>query len=90
MSSYEGLAASYDALTTDVGYEKRAGFLEKLKRQRLAAASLRLLAEPFYKLDMMIGDRRVENIGLVFLGVLDFVEQVPHLLFYTASRCDLP
>ena len=27
MSSYEGLAASYDALTTDVGYEKRGGFL---------------------------------------------------------------
>ena len=26
MSSYEGLAASYDALTTDVGYEKRATF----------------------------------------------------------------
>ena len=25
MSSYEGLAASYDALTTDVGYEKLSG-----------------------------------------------------------------
>ena len=33
MSSYEGLAASYDALTTDVGYEKRADFLEKLFRR---------------------------------------------------------
>ena len=30
MSCYEALASSYDALTEDVGYEKRADFLEKL------------------------------------------------------------
>ena len=30
MSSYEALAGSYDALTGDVGYEKRADYLEKL------------------------------------------------------------
>ena len=29
MSCYEALASSYDALTEDVGYEKRADFLEK-------------------------------------------------------------
>ena len=28
MSCYEALAGSYDALTTDVDYEKRADFLE--------------------------------------------------------------
>ena len=30
MSAYDILAGSYDALTRDVGYEKRADFLEKL------------------------------------------------------------
>ena len=30
MSSYHALAGTYDALTGDVGYEKRADFLEKL------------------------------------------------------------
>ena len=30
MDSYEALAASYDELTEDVEYEKRAGFVEKL------------------------------------------------------------
>ena len=33
MSCYEALASSYDALTEDVGYEKRADFLEKLFRR---------------------------------------------------------
>ena len=30
MNAYEGLAGAYDALTGDVGYEKRADYLEKL------------------------------------------------------------
>ena len=30
MESYSALAASYDELTKDVGYEKRAAFVEKL------------------------------------------------------------
>mgnify|MGYP000828595172 FL=1 len=30
MNSYEALAASYDELTEDVEYEKRADFVEKL------------------------------------------------------------
>ena len=33
MSCYEALAGSYDALTEDVGYAKRADFLEKLLRR---------------------------------------------------------
>ena len=33
MSCYEALAGSYDALTTDVDYEKRGDFLEKLLRR---------------------------------------------------------
>ena len=33
LSCYEALASSYDALTEDVGYEKRADFLEKLFRR---------------------------------------------------------
>lgn len=34
MESYGALAASYDELTEDVGYEKRADFVEKLLRLR--------------------------------------------------------
>ena len=30
MSAYEALAGVYDALTEDVGYERRADYLEKL------------------------------------------------------------
>ena len=30
MSAYEALAGVYDALTGDVGYERRADYLEKL------------------------------------------------------------
>ena len=33
MSAYDALAASYDALTVDVQYEKRADFIEKLFRR---------------------------------------------------------
>ena len=33
MESYRDLARSYDALTQDVGYEKRADFIEKLFRR---------------------------------------------------------
>jgi len=33
MSAYEALAGAYDSLTGDVGYEKRADFLEKLFRK---------------------------------------------------------
>ena len=33
MSAYDALAASYDALTEDVQYEKRADFIEKLFRR---------------------------------------------------------
>lgn len=32
MSSYQALARSYDALTTDVGYQKRAAYLDRIFR----------------------------------------------------------
>ena len=37
MSSYQQLAGAYDELTWDVGYEKRADFLEKLFRRSRGA-----------------------------------------------------
>ena len=41
MSCYEALASSYDALTEDVGYEKRADFLEKLfRREKIFVVAL--------------------------------------------------
>lgn len=43
MSCYEALAGSYDALTTDVDYEKRGDFLEKLLRR--SAIPVRLVLD---------------------------------------------
>lgn len=40
MSCYEALAGSYDALTGDVGYEKRLDFIEKLLRRSRIAVKL--------------------------------------------------
>ena len=36
MSSYEALAGTYDALTGDVAYEKRADYLEKLFKKSVS------------------------------------------------------
>ena len=38
MSSYERLAASYDELTEDVDYQRRADFLERLFQRAPAGA----------------------------------------------------
>ena len=44
MSSYERLAASYDELTEDVDYQRRADFLERLfQRARLPVQALKVL-----------------------------------------------
>ena len=45
MSSYQQLAGAYDELTWDVGYEKRADFLEKLFR-RSRISRLRSISRP--------------------------------------------
>ena len=45
MSSYQALAAAYDALTQDVGYERRTDFLEKLfRRSRIPVTTVLDLA----------------------------------------------
>ena len=50
MSSYQQLAGAYDELTWDVGYEKRADFLEKLfRRSRIPVHTV---------LDLWTGPRR--------------------------------
>ena len=43
MSSYQQLAGAYDELTWDVGYEKRADFLEKLFRRKLKESVLNVI-----------------------------------------------
>lgn len=65
MSSYEGLAASYDALTTDVGYEKRADFLEKLfRRSRIPVHTVLDLACGTGTMTWLLTDRGYELIGV--------------------------
>ena len=38
MSAYEALAGVYDRLTEDVGYERRADYLEKLFKKKIGRA----------------------------------------------------
>ena len=65
MSSYEGLAASYDALTTDVGYEKRADFLEKLfRRSRIPVKVVLDLACGTGTMTWLLTGRGYELIGV--------------------------
>ena len=65
MSSYEGLAASYDALTTDVGYEKRADFLEKLfRRSRVPVHTVLDLACGTGTMTWLLTGRGYELIGV--------------------------
>ena len=65
MSSYEGLAASYDALTTDVGYEKRADFLEKLfRRSRIPVHTVLDLACGTGTMTWLLTQRGYEVIGV--------------------------
>ena len=45
MSSYQQLAGAYDELTWDVGYEKRADFLEKLfRRSRIPVHTVQFIS----------------------------------------------
>ena len=65
MSSYEGLAASYDALPTDVGYEKRADFLEThFRRSRIPVHTVLDLACGTGTMTWLLTDRGYELIGV--------------------------
>ena len=65
MSCYEALASSYDALTEDVGYEKRADFLEKLfRRSRIPVKVVLDLACGTGTMTWLLTDRGYELIGV--------------------------
>ena len=65
MSCYEALASSYDALTEDVGYEKRADFLEKLLRRSAIPVKLVLdLACGTGTMTWLLTQRGYEVIGV--------------------------
>ena len=65
MSCYEALASSYDALTEDVGYEKRADFLEKLfRRSRIPGRGARDLACGTGTMTWLLTGRGYELIGV--------------------------
>ena len=65
MSCYEALAGSYDALTTDVDYEKRADFLEKLLRRSAIPVKLVLdLACGTGTMTWLLTQRGYEVIGV--------------------------
>ena len=65
MSSYEALAASYDALTTDVGYRKRADYLEKLfAKSKVPVHTVLDLACGTGTLTWLLAERGYEMIGV--------------------------
>lgn len=65
MNSYESLALSYDELTQDVGYEKRADFLEKLfARARIPVHTVLDLACGTGTMTGILTERGYELIGV--------------------------
>ena len=64
MSAYEPLAAAYDGLTEDVGYEKRADYLEKLfARSRIPVRTVLDLACGTGTMTWLLTGRGYEMIG---------------------------
>ena len=64
MNAYEGLAGAYDALTGDVGYEKRADYLEKLfARSRIPVRTVLDLACGTGTMPWLLTARGYELIG---------------------------
>jgi len=65
MSSYHALAGTYDALTGDVGYEKRADFLEKLfQKSHIPVKTVLDLACGTGTMTWILTDRGYELIGV--------------------------
>lgn len=65
MNAYESLAGVYDALTEDVGYERRADYLEKLfKRSRIPVRTVLDLACGTGEITALLTERGYELIGV--------------------------
>ena len=65
MESYSALAASYDELTQDVGYEKRAAFVEKLfLRSHIPVHTVLALACGTGTMTALLTERGYELIGV--------------------------
>ena len=99
MSCYEALAASYDALTEDVGYEKRADFLEKLfRRSRIPVKVVLDLACGTGTMTWLLTGRGYELIGVdgseemlaAAMGKSGSVQGVPPIFLHQSMpRLDL-
>ena len=64
MNAYQGLAGAYDSLTGDVGYEKRADYLEKLfARSRIPVHTVLDLACGTGTMTWLLAARGYEMIG---------------------------
>ena len=64
MNAYQGLAGAYDSLTGDVGYEKRADYLEKLfARSRIPVHTVLDLACGTGTMTWLLTGRGYEMIG---------------------------
>ena len=99
MSSYHALAGTYDALTGDVGYEKRADFLEKLfEKSHIPVKTVLDLACGTGTMTWILTGRGYELIGVdaseemlaAAMGKSDSVEGVaPIFLHQSMPKLDL-
>lgn len=98
MSSYEQLAGSYDALTRDVGYEKRADYLEKLfRRSRIPVHTVLDLACGTGSMTWLLARRGYELIAVdgseemlaAAMGKQEPVETPPLFLHQSMPQLDL-
>ena len=65
MSAYEALAGVYDALTEDVGYERRADYIEKLfQKSRIPVRTVLDLACGTGGMTSALTERGYELIGV--------------------------
>lgn len=98
MSSYQRLAGSYDALTRDVGYEKRADYLEKLfRRSRIPVHTVLDLACGTGSMTWLLARRGYELIAVdaseemlaAAMGKQEPVETPPLFLHQSMPQLDL-
>ena len=90
MSAYEALAGVYDALTEDVGYERRADYIEKLfQKSRIPVRTVLDLACGTGGMTSALTERGYELIGVDREKAADLTGIPPTLICQSMPSLDL-